>query len=671
MSLPRGELRMKHGSRTGIFAGCLLLATLVLPTSTGVFAATSPPALATSAQSDTAQRQMDIREGVAAQLEYRLDGARGKFRSIAGGVRSLPKDVGAIYGAVENEIAVSGMRIAPLLLLFIALGLGAQWAVRRVLLQMQYQQDHLNSVGPVEDRSPLMGAKVMSSLLEICALAGASLGAFVIFDWPPMTRIIIVSLLLAFVGLRITQVAARLVLSGDRNAAFWSERALWFFGLIFFGLAIFELFVRFGAAPQTQDLLKALMGTLIAALAIETLWHAQRQRISARSTNQTIFLTAWVVVLWLFWLAGFKVAFLLASLLIGVPVIIGIVDRAVGSLWGSAGAGNAESSQSDLMRVIVQRTLRAVILIGTAFYLEATVRTEFPQSSAILHKITDIFLNAIIAIVLFDFVWCLVRTYIDKRIANFRQEGVPATEQAIRRHRFNTVLPILRNFLFIFLAALTALVYLSSIGIAVAPLIAGASVFGIALGFGSQTLVKDVLSGIFYLLDDAFRIGEYIQSGSYMGTVEGFTLRSIRLRHHRGPVFIVPFGSLGAIQNMSRDWVMEKIVLSVTYDSDLVKAKKLIKQVGQEILENPEFSPHILETLKMQGIDELGDFAVKIRLKLMARPGQQAAIRRWVLSRIKTLFEENGIEFAYPTVRVAEGRAAAAASMVPALPKTS
>jgi small-conductance mechanosensitive channel len=156
-----------------------------------------------------------------------------------------------------------------------------------------------------------------------------------------------------------------------------------------------------------------------------------------------------------------------------------------------------------------------------------------------------------------------------------------------------------------------------------------------------------------------------------MGTVEGFTLRSIRLRHHRGPVFIVPFGSLGAIQNMSRDWVMEKIVLSVTYDSDLVKAKKLIKQVGQEILENPEFSPHILETLKMQGIDELGDFAVKIRLKLMARPGQQAAIRRWVLSRIKTLFEENGIEFAYPTVRVAEGRAAAAASMVPALPKTS
>ena len=116
---------------------------------------------------------------------------------------------------------------------------------------------------------------------------------------------------------------------------------------------------------------------------------------------------------------------------------------------------------------------------------------------------------------------------------------------------------------------------LSAMGVAIGPLLAGASVIGVAIGFGAQTLVKDVLSGVFYLLDDAFRVGEYIQSGDYKGTVEGFTLRSIRLRHHRGPVYTVPFGSLGAIENLSRDWVLEKIVIAVDFDTDLMKVKEL------------------------------------------------------------------------------------------------
>jgi moderate conductance mechanosensitive channel len=310
-------------------------------------------------------------------------------------------------------------------------------------------------------------------------------------------------------------------------------------------------------------------------------------------------------------------------------------------------------------------------LIAGALYLHGVAGAQFPDkaASAIMLKIADTTLNAVVAFALFDFVWHITRGYIDKKIVDFRQEGVPASEQTIRRHRMGTVLPILRNFIFILIAAIVGLMYLSSIGIAITPLLAGASVFGIAIGFGAQTLVKDVLSGIFYLLDDAFRIGEYIQSGSYMGTVEGFTLRSIRLRHHRGPVFTVPFGSLGAIQNMSRDWALDKIVLGVTYDADIVKAKKLIKQVGQELLANPEFAPHIVETLKMQGVDELGDFAVKIKLKIMTRPGEQAPIRRWALARIKTLFDENGIAFAYPTVKVAEGRPNPAAAVLHALPK--
>jgi hypothetical protein len=109
------------------------------------------------------------------------------------------------------------------------------------------------------------------------------------------------------------------------------------------------------------------------------------------------------------------------------------------------------------------------------------------------------------------------------------------------------------------------------------------------------------------LLDDAFRVGEYIQAGRHKGTVEGFSIRSVRLRHHRGPVFTVPFNPLGAVENMSRDWVIDKVAISVTYDSDLEKARKLIKQIGLELQQDPEFGPNIIEPLKMQGVDELGE----------------------------------------------------------------
>jgi moderate conductance mechanosensitive channel len=199
-------------------------------------------------------------------------------------------------------------------------------------------------------------------------------------------------------------------------------------------------------------------------------------------------------------------------------------------------------------------------------------------------------------------------------------------------------------------------------GVEIGPLIAGLSVVGVAVGFGAQTFVRDVIAGMFYLMDDAFRVGEYIQAGNYKGTVEGFSIRSVKLRHHRGPVYTVPFSLLGAVQNQSRDWVIDKIAIGITYDSDLNLAKKLIKQIGLELAKDPEFAPLILEPLKMQGVDQLGDFAVQIRAKMMTLPGEQFVIRRQAYAMIKKAFDENGIKFAFPTVQVAgEGEPSTAA----------
>ena len=223
-------------------------------------------------------------------------------------------------------------------------------------------------------------------------------------------------------------------------------------------------------------------------------------------------------------------------------------------------------------------------------------------------------------------------------------------------------MPIFRNTLAALIAAVAILTILAGFGVQIAPLIAGAGIFGVAIGFGSQTLVKDVISGVFYMLDDAFRVGEYIQSGGYKGTVELFSLRSVRLRHHRGAVFTVPFGELGAVQNMSRDWVIDKMTINVTYDFDVELARKLIKKIGQELAADPEFAADTLQPLKMQGVDSFGDFAIILRMKLMTKPNAQFGIRRRAFMMIKKAFDENGIKIAVPTVHVEGGAENAAAA---------
>jgi small-conductance mechanosensitive channel len=106
---------------------------------------------------------------------------------------------------------------------------------------------------------------------------------------------------------------------------------------------------------------------------------------------------------------------------------------------------------------------------------------------------------------------------------------------------------------------------------------------------------------------------------------------------------------------MSPDWVIDKLTVGVTYDTDLDKVKKLIRQIGKELTEDPELAPHIIETLTMQGVEQFGDFAIQVRMKMMTKPGEQVVVRRWALALIKKAFDANGIKFAYPTVQVAGG----------------
>ena len=225
--------------------------------------------------------------------------------------------------------------------------------------------------------------------------------------------------------------------------------------------------------------------------------------------------------------------------------------------------------------------------------------------------------------------------------------------------RLGTIMPLVRRIGQVGILTLALLAALGQIGVNITPLLAGAGIFGLAVGFGAQALVKDIISGVFFLIDDAFRKGEYIVIGTDKGTVERISIRSMQLRHHNGPLNTIPFGEIRSLTNLSRDWVMMKLPLRVTYDTDVEKLRKLIKKLGQDLQQDPELGPKFLLPLKSQGVIQMEDSAMIVRVKFMTRPGDQWGVRNKVFARIRELFEREGIKFAHRevTVRIADHEA--------------
>jgi small-conductance mechanosensitive channel len=225
--------------------------------------------------------------------------------------------------------------------------------------------------------------------------------------------------------------------------------------------------------------------------------------------------------------------------------------------------------------------------------------------------------------------------------------------------RLATLLPLFRGVILAVVLVSIVLIVLLELGVNVSPLFAGAGVVGLAVGFGSQTLVRDIFSGAFFLLDDAFRKGEYIDIGDVKGTVEKISVRSFQLRHHLGALHTIPFGEIKVLTNYSRDWVMMKLPLRVTYDTDVEKVRKLIKKLGQSLLSDPVIGESFMQPLKSQGVIEMQDSAMIIRVKFMTKPGDQWLVRKKVYQEIRELFAREGIKFAHRevTVRLAEDQA--------------
>ena len=299
-----------------------------------------------------------------------------------------------------------------------------------------------------------------------------------------------------------------------------------------------------------------------------------------------------IVGLFAIWLAGGgRLAVLLVDAA-AVAFLLGRSRRATETAWRDEGEGEATAEaageQSLGLLAILSVVRLAILLVGmvVAFAvidlpIDALLSGANPAARVVLRLG-----GAVALLLLAQTGWVATRTGIDRRLRQFALAKPHAG--GVEHTRLLTLLPILRTTLLIFFAVLFGLSALWTLGIEITPLLAGAGIFGLAIGFGAQTLVRDVISGVFFLVEDVFRIGEYIESGSSTkGTVEHITLRTVALRHQNGPIHFVPYGALGTVRNTSRDWVIDKVRPAASRDG----RQRARPQAGQAHRRNPPGRP--------------------------------------------------------------------------------
>jgi small-conductance mechanosensitive channel len=407
-------------------------------------------------------------------------------------------------------------------------------------------------------------------------------------------------------------------------------------------------------APHVASALRLASYTL-AALVLFVGAFAFFGRARADGTKPPLFprsfpLALLVVAVYAVWLMHDRAAAVAAIIAVVIALQLGL-HRMVYFYWGedersaaqSAGAGGALPA----IALSLARFVVALAGIGAAAVALDTPVATLAENLGPWVRVGLRLIGVAVLALLAHGVWIAIRSVVDHRLA--RIGPVDPHQPPDASSRLLTLLPLLRVTTAVLLLVLLVLSSLWALGIEITPLLAGAGVLGIALGFGAQALVRDIIAGIFYLADDAFRVGEYIEgAGNAKGNVERITLRSVALRHHNGPLYFVPYGALGSVRNTSRDWVIDKFNLPLPIDVESEKIRKMIKKVGDDMKEDPVIGPLMLEPLKgkLYRIDP----GVKIfRCKFRSAPGKQFDVRANALKRIEAALRAMGVSFAAGT----------------------
>ncbi|RKU03463.1 mechanosensitive ion channel protein [Burkholderia sp. Nafp2/4-1b] len=295
---------------------------------------------------------------------------------------------------------------------------------------------------------------------------------------------------------------------------------------------------------------------------------------------------------------------------------------------------------------LVRRIVSAVIAIVTVVLLLQTwgvpIFHAF-QAGTIGHRLASALMTIAIAAVVALIVWEAANIAIERRLQLWTREG-----NLVRAARLRTLLPMLRSLLFIMIALVVVLTGLSEIGVNVGPLLAGASIFGVALGFGSQKLVQDFITGIFLLMENAMQVGDWVTLAGVSGTVEYLSIRTVRLRAGDGSLYTIPFSSVTTVNNTNRGLGNAAVKVSIAYGQDIDQAIATLKEIGAALRDDPDYKDGILSDFSYWGVDQVDGATITLAGQMQCKDSARWGVQREFNRRIAVMFRERRIRIANP-----------------------
>ncbi|KER73802.1 mechanosensitive ion channel protein [Burkholderia cepacia] len=265
------------------------------------------------------------------------------------------------------------------------------------------------------------------------------------------------------------------------------------------------------------------------------------------------------------------------------------------------------------------------------------------ETGTIGHRLASALVTIAIAAIVALIVWEAANIAIERRLQRWTREG-----NLMRAARLRTLLPMLRSLLFVMIALVVVLTGLSQLGVNVGPLLAGASIFGVALGFGSQKLVQDFITGIFLLMENAMQVGDWVTLAGVSGTVEYLSIRTVRLRAGDGSLYTIPFSSVTTVNNTNRGLGNAAVKISIAYGEDIDRAIATLKEIGAALRDDPKYRDGILSDFSYWGIDQVDGATLALAGQMQCTDSTRWSVQREFNRRIAETFRERGIRIANP-----------------------
>jgi small-conductance mechanosensitive channel len=363
-----------------------------------------------------------------------------------------------------------------------------------------------------------------------------------------------------------------------------------------------------------------------------------------------------VMALWFIWaldvqngyrtllhLGGFTLA-----ILVGARVIAIVIFGAMARLFHVEGDAEKTLVQQHAYRYypLLRRVVSWIIGIVTALALLQVWGVdvgELFQTGSIGHRLASAIVTIGVAAVIALVVWEGANVAIERRLDRWTTSG-----DLVRAARLRTLLPMLRSALFCVIALVVVLTGLSELGVNIGPLLAGASIFGVALGFGSQKLVQDFITGMFLLMENAMQVGDWVTLAGVSGTVEYLSIRTVRLRGSDGSLYTVPFSSVTTVNNTNRGLGNAAVKVNIVFGEDVDLAIATLKEIGAALREDEKFKDGILSDFSFWGVDGVDGSAVTLAGQIQCRDTARWGVQREFNRRILDQFSARGIAIANP-----------------------